>query len=157
MFYSSIDISLHTQTVSIIAFLLFNRIISNIVHTVYKHKRGNYQFNTINSFDSSNPIRRGVVFNPVKTNLIEEEAFTTLNDVIFTWHFNFVIFFLGQKKKKQLYLKNQQLYKLILARACGVPVGRRSGGQLAMTLVATINLIIFFFFFFFLLRPLLFS
>ena len=84
MFYSSIDISLHTQTVSIIAFLLFNRIISNIVHTVYKHKRGNYQFNTINSFDSSNPIRRGVVFNPVKTSLIEEEAFTTLNDVIFT-------------------------------------------------------------------------
>ena len=35
-----------------------------------------------------------------------------------------------------------------LARACGVPVGRRSGGRLAMTLVATINVIIFFFLFF---------
>ena len=32
----------------------------------------------------------------------------------------------------------------LLARACGVPVGRRSGGRLAMTLVATINVIIFF-------------
>ena len=32
-----------------------------------------------------------------------------------------------------------------LARACGVPVGRCSGGRLAMTLVATINDIIFFF------------
>merc|ERR1712013_330460 len=30
-----------------------------------------------------------------------------------------------------------------LVRACGVPVGRRSGGRLAMTLVATINVIIF--------------
>merc|ERR1712013_262122 len=36
-----------------------------------------------------------------------------------------------------------------LVRACGVPVGRRSGGRLAMTLVATINVIIFFFFFLF--------
>jgi len=44
-----------------------------------------------------------------------------------------------------------------LARACGVPVGRRSGGRLAMTLVATINVIIFFFLFSFLLRRLLFS
>ena len=50
------------------------------------------------------------------------------------------------------------------AQACGLPVGRRSGGRLAMTLVATINVIIFsffsFFFFlflFFLLRRLLFS
>ena len=32
-----------------------------------------------------------------------------------------------------------------LARACGVPVGRRSGGRLAMTLVATINILIFHF------------
>ena len=31
----------------------------------------------------------------------------------------------------------------LLARACGVPVGRRSGGRLAMTLVATNNVIIF--------------
>ena len=30
-----------------------------------------------------------------------------------------------------------------LARACGVPVGRRSGGRLATTLVATINDIFF--------------
>merc|ERR1712013_219150 len=44
-----------------------------------------------------------------------------------------------------------------LVRACGVPVGRRSGGRLAMTLVATINVIIFFFLFSFLLRRLLFS
>ena len=36
----------------------------------------------------------------------------------------------------------------ILARACGVPVGRRSGGRLAMTLVA-INYIIFFLLVFF--------
>ena len=34
----------------------------------------------------------------------------------------------------------------LLARAYGVPVGRRSGGGLAMTLVASINVIIFFFF-----------
>ena len=46
----------------------------------------------------------------------------------------------------------------ILARACGVPVGRRSGGRLATTLVVTINVIIFFLFFlFFFLRRLLFS
>ena len=32
-----------------------------------------------------------------------------------------------------------------LARACGLPVGRRSGGWLALTLVATINVIIFHF------------
>ena len=31
-----------------------------------------------------------------------------------------------------------------LARACGVPVGRRSGGRLATTLVATISIVIFF-------------
>ena len=31
-----------------------------------------------------------------------------------------------------------------LARACGVPVGRRSDVRLAMTLVATINIIIYF-------------
>ena len=37
----------------------------------------------------------------------------------------------------------------ILARACGIPVGWRSGGRLATTLVATINVIIFFFFFLF--------
>ena len=56
-------------------------------------------------------------------------------------------------------------YASQLARACGVPVGRCSGGRLAITLVATINVIIFFFFFFlfsfsfffFLLRRLLFS
>ena len=50
---------------------------------------------------------------------------------------------------------------LILTQAVCVPVGRRSGGQLAMTLVATINIIIFSFFFSFLfsflLRRLLFS
>ena len=39
-----------------------------------------------------------------------------------------------------------------LERACGVPVGRRSGDRLAMTLVATKNDIIFFFFLFFLCR-----
>ena len=33
---------------------------------------------------------------------------------------------------------------VLLARACGVPVGRRSGGRLATTLVATKNIIIFF-------------
>ena len=38
---------------------------------------------------------------------------------------------------------------LFLARACGVPVGGRSGGRLATTLVATINVIIFFFSFLF--------
>ena len=38
--------------------------------------------------------------------------------------------------------------KGLLARSCGVPVGRRSGGRLAMTLVATINVIIFFIFYF---------
>ena len=43
-------------------------------------------------------------------------------------------------------IRFKQLIKL--ARACGVPVGRRSGGRLAMTLVATINVIIFFFSFF---------
>ena len=32
----------------------------------------------------------------------------------------------------------------LLARACGAPVGRRSGGQLVTTLVATINVLIFF-------------
>ena len=47
------------------------------------------------------------------------------------------------------------VHSCILARSCGIPVGRRSGGQLAMTLVATINVIIFFFLF--LLRRLLFS
>ena len=48
---------------------------------------------------------------------------------------------------------------VILARACGVPVGRRSGGRLATRLVATINVIIFFFSFLFsfLLPRLLFS
>ena len=35
----------------------------------------------------------------------------------------------------------------ILAQACGVPVGRRLGGRLAMTLVVTINVIIFHYFF----------
>ena len=39
--------------------------------------------------------------------------------------------------------------KKLLAQACGIPVGRRSGGRLAMTLVATINVIILFLFFFF--------
>ena len=32
----------------------------------------------------------------------------------------------------------------LMAQACGVPVGRRSGGQLAMTLVTTLNVTIFF-------------
>ena len=36
----------------------------------------------------------------------------------------------------------------VLARACGFPVGRCSGGRLATTLVATINVIIFSFLFF---------
>ena len=45
----------------------------------------------------------------------------------------------------------------LLARAYGVPVGRRSGGGLAMTLVASINVIIFFFFFFFLFSVVYFS
>ena len=36
------------------------------------------------------------------------------------------------------------LYGFVLARAVGVPVGRCSGGQLAMTLVVTIIVIIFF-------------
>ena len=40
-----------------------------------------------------------------------------------------------------------------LARACGVPVGRCSGGRLAMTLVATINVIIFSFLFSFFFSP----
>ena len=40
-----------------------------------------------------------------------------------------------------------------LARAVNVPVGRRSGGRLAMILVATINDIIFSFLFFFFLFP----
>ena len=35
----------------------------------------------------------------------------------------------------------------LLAWACSVPVGRRSGGRLATTLVATINVIIFSFFY----------
>ena len=48
--------------------------------------------------------------------------------------------------------------KKLLARGCGIPVGRRSGGRLATTLVAIINVIIFSFLFFFLfLRRLLFS
>ena len=34
---------------------------------------------------------------------------------------------------------------LVLSRAVGAPVGRRSGGRLATTLVATINVIIHFF------------
>ena len=38
---------------------------------------------------------------------------------------------------------------LLLARAVGVAVGRRSGGRLATTLVATKNVFIFFLFFFF--------
>ena len=37
----------------------------------------------------------------------------------------------------------------ILARAVSVAVGRRSGGRLATTLVATKNVFIFFFFLFF--------
>ena len=41
----------------------------------------------------------------------------------------------------------EELFSGILARACGVPVGRRSGGRLAMTEVATINVIIFSLFF----------
>ena len=40
-------------------------------------------------------------------------------------------------------------YFLDLARAVDVPVGRHSGGRLAMTLVATKNVILFFFFLFF--------
>ena len=49
--------------------------------------------------------------------------------------------------------------KPFLARVCGIPVSQHSGGRLAMTLVATINVIIFSFFsfLFFLLRRLLFS
>ena len=39
-----------------------------------------------------------------------------------------------------------QLGTYQLARACGIPVGRRLGGRLAMTLVATINIILFHFF-----------
>ena len=39
------------------------------------------------------------------------------------------------------------LFSFFLARACGVPVGRRSGGRLATTLVATKNDIILFSFF----------
>ena len=34
--------------------------------------------------------------------------------------------------------------EILLGEACGVPVGRRSGGRLAMMLVATMNIIIFF-------------
>jgi len=41
----------------------------------------------------------------------------------------------------------------LLARACGFPVGRRSGGRLATTLVATKNVIIFSFLFSFLFFP----
>ena len=38
---------------------------------------------------------------------------------------------------------------MFLARAVGVAVGRRSGGRLATTLVATKNIFIFFIYFFF--------
>ena len=62
-----------------------------------------------------------------------------------------MIYFTGGQNGKDVKLSFVKLYcQLLLARACGVPVGRRSGGRLAMTLVATINLIIFFFLFFFL-------
>ena len=43
---------------------------------------------------------------------------------------------------------NGQFQAIILARAVAVAVGRRSGGQLATTLVATKNVFIFFFLFF---------
>ena len=46
---------------------------------------------------------------------------------------------------------------ILLARACGVPVGRRSGGRLATTLVATINVVIFSFSFLFSFFSFLFS
>ena len=39
----------------------------------------------------------------------------------------------------QLYTVSYLAMHTILARACGVPVGRCSGGRLAMTLVATKN------------------
>ena len=42
-----------------------------------------------------------------------------------------------------------------LTRACGVPVGQRSGGQLVTILVATINIIISFHFFCSLSQPFL--
>ena len=38
---------------------------------------------------------------------------------------------------------SQMVFKLIFARAVGVPVGQRLGGRLAMTLVATISGILF--------------
>ena len=61
-----------------------------------------------------------------------------------------------------IYFLKQELWKSRLkelARAVGVAVGRRSGGRLATTLVATKNVFIFFFFFFlfFFLRRHLFS
>ena len=46
------------------------------------------------------------------------------------------------------YLVSVMDLRCLLARAVGVAVGRRSGEQLATTLVATISTIIFFFFFF---------
>ena len=47
-----------------------------------------------------------------------------------------------------MYCESIYLNHDLLARACGVPVGWRSGGRLAMTLVATKNNIILFSFIF---------
>ena len=53
------------------------------------------------------------------------------------------------KKRCWLHISFQLIFLLLkLARAVGVPVGRRSGGRLATTLVATKNVFIFFLFFF---------
>ena len=48
--------------------------------------------------------------------------------------------------QRVIYRVSEKKCAVVLARACGVPVGRRSGGRLAMTLVASINVIIFFLF-----------
>jgi len=59
---------------------------------------------------------------------------------------------LGWNNLETNYLKAQ--YYKILARACDVPVDRRSGGRLAMTFVATKNDIIIIIIIFFFLFPL---
>ena len=61
-------------------------------------------------------------------------------------HLEFVSIELSQKEKTKEARTPKNNFTQVqkqLARACGVPVGRRSGGRLATTLVDTINVIIF--------------
>ena len=70
------------------------------------------------------------------------------NDEIKTPHFDFCL--ISQNSNTKLtfhffFILKTDIHMHILARAVGIPVGRRLGGWLALTLVATKNIFIFFF------------